>query len=465
MLLKYFYDNDLAQASYFIACPDGGVALVIDPARNIEPYLELARERGLKIIGAAETHIHADFVSGGRELAAATGGTLYISGHGGEFGYQVEDAGVEVQKVFEGDTIKVGGVQLDVLHTPGHTPEHISYLVTAAGMDKPFAIFSGDCLFVGDMGRPDLLETAVGVVGSKETGAKQQFASMQRLKTMSDYLQVLPGHGAGSACGKALGDVPSTTLGYEKLFNPAFQFEDEAAFVAWLLADQPPAPHYFAQMKKVNQRGAELLTTLAYPRPIVYDSEIDHAANGQLIDTRPRGAFASAHIPGSINIPSDQSSFVTWMGWLVDYDVPLTIVVDEPHLSQMVTRLRAIGIDRIAGYVRTETAMRYKFITRQVSPETAANMQQDGALIIDVRSEADYQDEHIPGALWMFMGDVEDRLAEIPRDRTVIMQCASGNRSQIMTSLLQKHQFNNVLNLDGGLGAWKKAGLPVERYN
>ncbi len=213
MLLKYIYDDRLAQASYLLACPASGEALVIDPARDISPYLKLAADHGLRIVRVAETHIHADYVSGGRELAARTSALLHLSGHGeAPLAYDFSDVEeAQVVYVCDGDHFMVGGVRVDVIHTPGHTPEHIAFLVTDTGADHPIGLFSGDCLFVGDVGRPDLLDATGMTSGTSEVGAHQQFESIQRLADLPDYLQVWPGHGAGSACGKALGAVPSTT--------------------------------------------------------------------------------------------------------------------------------------------------------------------------------------------------------------------------------------------------------------
>ena len=298
MLLKYFYDDKLAQASYIVGCSATGEALVIDPARDIAPYLDMAEREGVRITHITETHIHADFVSGTRELANATGGRMYLSDMGDEaWKYQFADS-PNVTLVRDGDTFMVGNIKIQVLHTPGHTPEHISFIVTdTAGADEPMGVFTGDFLFVGDVGRPDLLETAAGIAGTKELGARQQFASVQHFKELPDYLQIWPGHGAGSACGKALGAVPSTTLGYEKRFNPAFQFDDEAQFVDWLLAEQPEAPRYFAQMKKVNKQGPALLNELPVISELV-SSQLAEALNkGDLVvDCRERNAFVQAHV-------------------------------------------------------------------------------------------------------------------------------------------------------------------------
>ncbi|PJF46306.1 MAG: MBL fold metallo-hydrolase, partial [Candidatus Thermofonsia Clade 3 bacterium] len=283
----------------------------------------------LRITHVTETHIHADFVSGSRELAAVTGATIYLSDMGdANWKYAFADE-PNVILVREGDSWMVGNIKVEVLHTPGHTPEHISFMITdTAGADKPMGVFTGDFLFVGDVGRPDLLEEAAGYKGTKEVGARQQFHTVQRFKALPDYLQIWPGHGAGSACGKALGAIPSTTLGYEKLFNPAFQFEDEDAFVAWLLEGQPEPPKYFAQMKKINKLGPPLTTSL--PTPVNYDRATLDAIiedGGQVFDLRNRGQFAAAHVPGTVNVPADNNSFVTYLGWLVDYERPVYILL------------------------------------------------------------------------------------------------------------------------------------------
>lgn len=463
MLLKYFFDEALAQASYLLACPASSEALVIDPARDITPYLKLVDARGLRIIGVAETHIHADYVSGGHELAAATGAPLYLSGHGdAAYGYQFAAADVRVQWVREGDHIRLGAVRLDVLHTPGHTPEHVAYRVTVGDAAQPVGLFSGDFLFVGDVGRPDLLEAAVGVKDSKYQGARDQFASIQRARTWPDFLHIWPGHGAGSACGKALGDVPSTVLGYEKLFNPAFQHTDEAAFVEWLLADQPPAPRYFARVKQVNQQGAALLNTLTPPQPISDPKQIrelvDHAL---VIDTRERAAFAEGHIPGTLNIPASAQQFNTYVGWYIVYDRPTYIVADRAALPGVLTQLRAIGVDDVPAFIAPDIASAHTGTLQQVTPQEAQRMQARGALILDVRGASERVERHIPDSQHIPMGAITTAFSSLPPDRDLIVQCGSGVRSQVVASLLKRHGFKRVLNLDGGITAWARAGLPL----
>ena len=264
MLLKYFYDEALAHASYLVGCQRSGEALVIDPGRDVEPYLSFAKSNGLTIVGAAETHIHADFVSGARELAERCGATLYLSDEGPtEWKYQYLDQ-VDAKLLKNGAKFTVGNLRLDTLHTPGHTPESLSFLLTdvGGGAHEPMGIFTGDFVFVGSIGRPDLLETAAGVAGSAEVGARELYHSMRRFRELPDYLQVWPAHGAGSACGKGLGAIPSSTVGYETRFNPALQFDDEQAFVHYILADQPETPFYFGVMKRVNKAGPALVDSL-----------------------------------------------------------------------------------------------------------------------------------------------------------------------------------------------------------
>lgn len=457
MLLKYFYDEQLAQASYLLACSASGTAIIIDPARNIQPYLDAAKRHNLMIEFVTETHIHADLVSGIRELAHATGAKMLLSAEGDtDWQYQFPDENVQLLK--DGDTIMIGGVKLDVLHTPGHTPEHLIFAVTDSHADKVMGIFTGDCLFVGDVGRPDLLEESAGQQGTREIGARQQFANIQRFKQMPDYLQVFPGHGAGSACGKALGAVPSTTLGYEKLFNPAFQYENEADFVEWLLAGQPEAPRYFAQMKKVNKQGAKLLAELLEPERITDKKQLD-PYNNLVIDTRHAQEFAQAHIAGTVNIPYSAKGFATYVGWYIDFDEPCYLIAAEDNLQPILTELRAIGVDNIAAYLPLNFLNEASSTIIQKTPEEIHEL---GIKILDVRSMSEYQDSHIPNVQHIHMGYVSQHLQDIPTDEPLVIQCGGGLRSQIVASILQREGFTNIINMAGGISQWKKDQLPIE---
>jgi hydroxyacylglutathione hydrolase len=466
MLLKYFYDSRLAQASYLVGCAQTGEALVVDPARDIRPYLATAERENLRIIHVTETHIHADFVSGSRELAAHTGAMIYLSEMGGpDWQYAYADE-ANVIPVHDGDAWMVGNVRIEVVHTPGHTPEHISFMVTdTATADEPMGVFTGDFLFVGDVGRPDLLEEAAGMTGTKEIGATQQFHSVERFKQMPDYLQIWPGHGAGSSCGKALGAVPSTTLGYEKRVNPAFQFEQEGEFVQWLLADQPEAPRYFARMKQVNKEGPALLSDLNEP------SQLDAAAippaleAGEfVVDFRSVETYARRNVPGTINIAATDGMFSTYVGWFVDYASPLYMIVPSlQDADDLIVALRAIGVDSIAGYFDPVVVESYgEMLPRISAAELASRVQEDGTVIVDVRGRSEYQREHAVGALHIPLGFLPQNLGDIPRDDMVVLQCASGYRSAIATSLLRAYGFDNVVNLTDGVETWSRL-LETER--
>lgn len=461
MLLKYFYDDKLAQASYMVGCQATGTAIVIDPARDIQPYLDMAAENGMTITHVTETHIHADFVSGIRELAHATGATMLLSDEGdADWKYQFPDSDKFVL-LHHGDKFKVGNVTFEVLHTPGHTPESITFMLTDNNADEPMGVFTGDFLFVGDIGRPDLLEEAAGIANTREPGARQQYANIEHFKTLPDYLQVWPAHGAGSACGKALGAVPSTTLGYEKRFNPAFQFDNEEDFVAWLLDGQPEAPRYFKQMKHINKVGAPLISELPTLQRLT-GSVFDQIPTGTLvIDTRTAEDFSAQHVQGTVNIPADSGGFNTYVGWYVDFDAPTYLIAYEDAIDEIISQLRAVGVDQVPGYfVASAVDFNQAEQTPQKTPQEIYN---EGLKILDVRGGSEYASERIPNVIHIHMGYVPQRLDEIPRDTALAVHCGSGVRSQVVTSLLQAHGFNNVVNMSGGLDAWKQANLPIEQ--
>lgn len=461
MLLRTFTDRSLAQNAYLIASPETGEALVIDPPRDVSAIVEAARAEGVRITHVTETHIHADFCSGARELAHETGARLLLSGMGGDdWQYTLTDP--PFQTLRDGDRFQVGRVGVEVLHTPGHTPEHLVFVITdEATTDRPLALISGDMLFVGDIGRPDLLETAAGVADSAEDGARDQFGNVQHLRTMPDYLQVLPGHGAGSVCGKALSAIPSSTLGYEKLVNPAFAHTDQAAFVRWLLDGQAETPRYFAYMKQRNRTGAPLLRTLAAPPPLEAFILPDASASGVVIDARPAADVTTGHVPGTIHIPPGDQ-FAPYAGWFVDYDRPTYLIADARAVGDLVRQLRAIGVDDIRGVFAPEAIEGRARAIPQLTPTEAADRLADGAALIDVRGASEAAEERIAGALPVMFGQLPDRLDEIPRDRPLIAACQSGVRSLIAATVLRAHGFEWVSVLQDGLDGWKAAGLPTQ---
>jgi hydroxyacylglutathione hydrolase len=469
MLLRYFYDTKLAHASYLVGCQRTGEALIVDPDRDVEIYLKAAKSEGMRITGVAETHIHADFVSGARELAERAGAMLHLSDAGDEnWKYRYANA-YRHRLLNEGDTFKVGNIKFEVMHTPGHTPEHISLLLTdTAGADRPMGIFSGDFVFVGDVGRPDLLEKAVGVSGTAEAGARQMFKSLQRFKALPDYLQVWPAHGAGSACGKALGAVPSSTAGYEKMFNWAMQPVDEEKFVTALLDGQPEPPKYFAMMKKVNKEGPQLLDASPKPEqlPVERLNQLLEQ-NAAIVDTRHSLAFANGHIPGTINIPH-KNDFINWAGWFIDYAQPFYLIAAAARIENILKDLSAIGLDNVGGYFDVEALKAWPAAGQPlqtyglVTPHEVAKQVMNGQVtLLDVRNLSEWQAGRIRGATHLMLGYLVDRLSEVPNDKPIIVQCRSGNRSAIAASLLQARGFGKVSNLVGGINEWAAAGLPV----
>ncbi|HEY9577718.1 MAG TPA: rhodanese-like domain-containing protein [Pseudobacillus sp.] len=462
MLLRYFYDEKLAHASYLIGCQKTGESLVIDASRDIEQYVETAKKEGLKLTAAAETHIHADFVAGSREIANRFGAKIYVSDEGDENWKYENLEKIDHQLLKDGDTFKIGNLTLKVMHTPGHTPESISFLLTdhGGGADRPMGIFTGDFVFVGDVGRPDLLEKAAGYSGTADKGAKQMFTSIERFKQLPDYLQVWPAHGAGSACGKALGAVPSSTVGYEKMFNWAMKFNDEAAFVKALLDGQPEPPKYFAVMKRVNKAGPALLKDVqvaveATDASILYK----WLEKDMVIDTRPAGEFAKEHIPGTVNIPFNKS-FTNWAGWLVNYEAPLYLLIEEGQLPEVLTALRSIGIDRTAGYMNVKTALAqasdFESYVNVEPIEVQKAVEKGDIAVLDVRNQTEWDAGHIPGAVHIMLGTLPDRLEEVPQDQPLLIQCGSGVRSAIAASILQANGFKDVKNLLGGFSRWEK---------
>lgn len=468
MFFQHVYDKSLAQASYFIGCQKCGVAMVIDPKRDVDTYLEIAKQNNMQITHVAETHIHADFLSGSRELAALTGAKLYLSNEGGpDWQYQFDHVGLK-----DGDEFKVGNLKIEVIHTPGHTPESISFLLTdVPASNKPVMLFTGDFVFVGDIGRPDLLEKAAGMIGTQDAGAKQMFKSLKRFLELPDYIQVWPGHGAGSACGKALGAVPSSTVGYEKIRNWAFQYEsDEKGFAKYLLEDQPEPPKYFAMMKKLNKIDRPLLTEVPKLNKLSTKDLNDALKKGvKVIDTRMKADFAKGFIPGTINIQGN-NAFATWMGWFVSYEEPFILIAEEPKLDDLTRKLMRIGMDNIMGYidgVQTWASEGGKLSKSDiVSIDQFKNiLKTNHTQIVDLRGASEYKSGHIKGSENLFVGTLEKNLDKIKKDQQVVIHCQSGDRATIGYSILAKHGFKNVKNYSGGMNEWSQSGNEVVKEN
>ncbi|MBR2757883.1 MAG: MBL fold metallo-hydrolase, partial [Exiguobacterium sp.] len=406
MLLRYFYDEKLAQASYMVGCQMTGEAIVIDPARNIEPYLQEAKKEGMNIVATAETHIHADFVSGSLELAKRTGSKAYLSDEGDASWKYAFAKEIDAQLVKEGDTFKIGNVTLEVMHTPGHTPEHISFLLYDRNQTQPMGIFTGDFVFVGDIGRPDLLEEAAGVKGTTAIGAEQMFDSLKKFMALPDFVQVWPGHGAGSACGKALGAIPTSTVGYEKATNWALQMTDKDAFIKELTTDQPEPPNYFAMMKKVNKEGIQVTTDIARPEVVGADRLDTLVEETQVIDTRKGEDFANGHVPGTINIPYN-NKFVSWAGWLVNFDKDITVIASTEIVDQVQTDLQSIGLDRLRFIVPVEeldASLLTETYTDVTAEEAIEAAEKGDVFILDVRNATEWNASHYEKAERILLG-------------------------------------------------------------
>ena len=458
MFFQHVYDKSLAQASYLIGCQAKGEAIVIDAQRDMDVYLKIAAQNNLKITHIAETHIHADFLAGSRELAAVTGAKLYLSDEGGaNWQYQFEHVGLK-----HGDAIKVGNLTLEVLHTPGHTPESISFLLTDhPATSEPVMIFTGDFVFVGDIGRPDLLEKAAGLVGTQEKGAKQMYQSVQRFAELAPFIQVWPGHGAGSACGKALGAVPSSTVGYEKIRNWAFKYEnDENGFVNYLLAGQPEPPKYFAMMKHLNKVDRPLLIEIPQHQKLSKAQFLQADKDGiKVIDTRNKVDFAKGFLPGSINIQHN-NSLATWAGWILNYQEQFILVAQPDEMEEITRKLMRIGLDNIYGFVSDVNDLGIELQTAGIIDLEAFKtyIGNVDVQIVDVRGLTEYQDGHIEGAEHIFVGTLQDNLDKISKDKQVVIHCQSGDRAAIAYSLLRKNGFDNVKNYSGGMKEWLANG-------
>ena len=460
MLVRRFYDDRLAQASYLIGCQRSREAIVIDPARDITPYLEAARQEGVTIARVSETHIHADFVSGTRELAAATGATIMLSAEGGQDWQYRFAEGDGATLLHDGDVITLGAVRLEVWHTPGHTPEHLIFIVRdTARSDDPVAMLSGDFVFVGDVGRPDLLETAAGVAGTKEGSARDLHRSLGRLKALPDFLQIWPGHGAGSACGKALGAMPTSTLGYERRTNWAFDDLTEAQFVAAVLEGQPSPPTYFAMMKRINRDGPPVLGTRPAPQPMPV-SAIDTALrDGVVIDVRTAVEFGARHLRGTLNIPLNRS-FTTWAGWLLPYDRDLYLIAPDSGVADAAQRaLASIGLDAVRGVFISgddapEVAGLISSFPRQ-SINDAESLAEEGFTVIDVRDPHEWAAGHLEGAQHHPLGRVAQTLNSLPRETPLAVYCQSGSRSAIGAAVLERIGFQRVADLADGWEARK----------
>lgn len=458
-----------------LGCQATGVALVADPNRDTTQYHAAAREENVRITHVTETHIHADYLSGSRQLARESGARLLLSAEGGEAWQYAFAAADDALLLHHGDRFDIGAVRMDVLHTPGHTPEHLTFLVTdTAATDQPLGALTGDFIFVGDVGRPDLLERAAHVGGTMEASARELYRSLRLFAELPDYLQLWPGHGAGSACGKALGAMPQSTLGYEKIANWAFAIDDEDEFVRQVLAGQPAPPTYFAMMKRLNRERPAVLEHRPSPPEAAPDALAGVLRDGDVVvDLRSAEAFRAGHVPGTLSIPLGRS-FAGWAGWLLPYDRDVHLIAAgtgdaaRTLAEGAAMDLSLIGIDRVRGYFTADALESWRRecgaleTVTDVDVETLEQKLRRGDVqLIDVRARSEWESGHIGGSRNVPLGELAAAAHAIASAGPVVLQCASGARSTIASSILLASGVRDVLNLRGGLAAWRNAGLAV----
>lgn len=461
IIFEQIHTPGIAQLSYLLGDDATGRAAVIDPRPDVDIYLRLARSHAVGITHIFETHIHADFMSGARELQARQpNARIYCSHEGGADGY-----GFPHEPVRNGDRYDFGGFVLKALHTPSHTPEHMAYVMAEEGREKtPWAVFTGDSLFVDSVGRPDL-------IGAEETQglAEKLFEAMTRIYGgMDDGITVFPGHGAGSSCGPGISDLKSTTIGYERKNNPYMRIADKDTFIRKVLETAPPEPLYYKPMKKVNVKGPPVLGGFP-PVPVLPVAEFREAIGRKgavLLDTRDFLAFGGGHIPGALNIGA-RDELSAWAGWMMAFDDPLLLVLEKDDQLERVTRLLwRVGFVKFAGLLAGGMKA---WATAGLPLERLGQMPVrelkeagDRVQIVDVRTPAEWAGGHIPGAVHLFVPEVRAKAGRLDRARPVVTYCDSGYRASIAASVLKGEGFKDVRNVPGSWQAWIHAGYPVE---
>lgn len=477
MFLRMVYDDKLAEAAYLIGCQRTGEAIVIDPERDVDRYEMIAAANGLRIVAVAETHIHADFISGGRELAEK-GAKIYVSDEGdADWKYQwlVKKTGggeYNYRLLKDGDTFMVGNIEFKAVHTPGHTPEHLCFMVTdrGGGADKPMGVATGDFVFVGDLGRPDLLESAAGFAGKADPSAHRLYQTVRKFMAWPDYLQVWPAHGAGSACGKALGAVPQSTVGYEKMFNASvLAAKTEQGFVDFILDAQPEPPLYFARMKRDNKMGPKVLGGVPTPRELsVDDLKKVVEKKAMVIDTRPWAAFKQGHLPGALHLPLN-NTFNTDAGSLIDEHDVIHLIIEPSRVDEAVRDLIRVGLDKFCGWYDASKLDQFVAAGGTLVPTAEVTVSDARVLlettkpfVLDVRRKTEFAEDHIAGATNIAHTRLLSRLSDVPKDGHILVNCRSGARSARACSILQRHGYQ-VTNLAGGMLAWEAAKVSVVR--
>ena len=468
MLFERFEDTDLSQYSYAVGCEAKGEVAIVDPRRDVDVYLDFAKRKGMTLTHVLETHIHADFASGARELAERTGAKLMVSKY---------DAGETFEVAFphedmaDGDSVEIGAVRIEAVHTPGHTPEHLSFLVYDGARSKevPMLMLSGDFLFVGSLGRPDLLGEE-----AKRALAESLYDSVKNvLADLPDGLEIHPAHGSGSMCGSGMSGRPVSTLGFERVANPYLDAGlSKQAFVEKILGDVPPFPPYYRRMKRVNSEGPTVLDGIPGQEALSPET-VEELLGGDAVavDLRGQLAYGGGHLPGSFGIGAG-SKLSTWAAWVVPYDRPIVLVADDPGVVEGAARsLIRVGLDDVVGYLDggvTAWAESGRELDElpQVSPTELRKRMEEGEPIrvLDVRTEEEYDSGHIEGAAHVMAGKLAESTDGVPEDGDgpVAVICGSGYRSTVASSVLLREGWDDVINVTGGMTAWQAAGLPTE---
>jgi len=453
MYFKQFFDEKLAQYAYMIGCQANGTAVIIDPMRDINQYLDHAAAQNLTIVAAADTHIHADYISGLREFADR-GVKVYASDEGDkDWKYEwLKNSDYNYKFLNDGDEFSIGNITIKAWHTPGHTPEHLSYYITdGAAADEPMGVATGDFVFVGDVGRPDLLESAAGQKDVMEPSARTLFGSVEEFKKMPEYMQVWPGHGAGSACGKALGAIPESTVGYELRYNNSLKSaSSEDSFVKFILDGQPEPPLYFARMKRDNKMGPALTNGLPNPERLTL-KQVEKASaekNTVILDTRERNEFSKEHIPGSLLSPLNKQ-FNTVAGSYITEDEDIVLIIDEQRLDEAVRDLYRIGLDNVTGYITIKDLEIYKekggdLDTLETGTFGTIENQSDGN-ILDVRKASEYEEAYVDNATNIAHTRLLPRIDELDKSAKYYVHCQVGGRSAVASALLKRKGFDVVL--------------------
>jgi hydroxyacylglutathione hydrolase len=462
MILHQFYLNCLAHASYLVGDERSRIAAVVDPQRDIDQYLAFAGAHDLRIAHVLLTHLHADFIAGHLELRDRVGATIYLGA--------AARAEYAFTPLADGDRIEFGAVRLEALETPGHTPESISILVFDRDRSEtdPYAVLTGDTLFVGDVGRPDL-RVALGW-SAADLGGMLYESLTKKLLRLPDASLVYPAHGAGSLCGKAISKETVSTIGEQRQANYALQPMTKGAFVELVTADQPDAPPYFTYDAVLNSKERPTLDeTLARElNPMTLDQVLAlQGVGGQLLDSRDPAEFAAAHLLGSINIGLG-GQYATWAGTILSRERPIVIIADPGRESESAVRLGRIGFDHVVGYLKDglrslDSRADLTATTERVSaPVAAERVAQGEAILVDVRAPGEREQKRVAGSVSLPLNHLAERAGELPRDRPLLVHCAGGYRSSIAASLLQRLGFARVSEMAGGLAAWEAAQLPVE---